>query len=166
MPCSAVGRPSPSRYGSSIAAVRFSTTPSWKNLTLPHASRPTVPLAAPLDELGELLLAPSRLPLERPAHAQAELARAGELLVGALPLGVDEGVLAGGDPEPVVVGLAGPDARDPLGVGGGGGAVEHEVHRLLLQRPERRAVRVALDPPAGGVGRRGGDRPPARARAS
>ena len=134
--------------------MRFSTTPSWKNLTLPHREPADGAAAPALDELGDLLLAAADVPLERAAHAQPKLAGAGQLLVGGLPAGIDKGVLAGGDPEPVVVRDTGPDSGHAIGVRRSRRTVEDEVHGLLLERPHGRAVLVALDPAAGRIGRR------------
>ena len=74
------------RYGSSIAPVKFSRTPSSMSFTLvgAYGRRPSGPLR---DELLDLLEAAVALPPQRPDDPGADLAAAGHRQVGLLVAG-------------------------------------------------------------------------------
>ena len=99
--------PWPSPYGSSIAPVKFSRTPSIISLTLVARYRPievarrrstnSSICSAPRDRSHHI--APTTRPVSSPREASATYARSSVVRL-------DDGVLPGGDPEPVQVALA------------------------------------------------------------
>ena len=96
-----------SRYGSSIAPVKFSRTPSIISLTLVGAYRPIDVARRRLDQLLDLLGAAVMLPPQGAHHATRQLAAGGQRHVRTLlVVRLDDRVLPGGDPEPVEVPLA------------------------------------------------------------
>ena len=140
-----------------MAAVKFSNTPSWKNLTSSQFSRPTLPpwrrtissSSWPMSPVGS-----------QPSMARTRIVRSpldDEAGVRLLRLRVDQRVGPRRDAERVVVRLRGADAVDAIGERRLRGDGEDELHRLLLQHARGAARRVALDAAAVGVGRRVGD---------
>ena len=101
---------------------------------------------------------PSRaVPPQRPDDARRELARLGQRDVGVLVAGRHPRVLPGRDPEAVEVALALEQARAVVLGRGLRDQPLDEVRRALVERAERRAVRVARDPAVVGIGRVRGD---------
>ena len=160
-----VGRPSPPRYGSIIAPVKFSRTPSIISFTLVAEYRPMEVASRRADELLDLLGAAVALPPHRPDDPGRQLAARGERDVGALlRVGPDDRVLPCGDAERVQIGLGCREGR--LEIGRGVVRLEplHQVRCPFVERAARGAVRVALDAAVGRVRGRGGDRRPAPGR--
>ena len=140
--------PSASRYGSTIAPVNVSRTPSGISFTLLARSRPGGRVRETLEELVDLLATALAIPPQRGLDARRQPAR------GRRPggrsrasCGVDDRVLPGRDPERVEVRLAG--AGTPRRQSCRSSAGEQpldEVGGALVERARRRAVRIALDP--------------------
>ena len=77
MPALSVECPWPSQYGSSIAAVKFSATPSCMILIARRREAAAAVPLAPLDELGDLLEPARAVPPERADDARGQRAVGG-----------------------------------------------------------------------------------------
>ena len=165
-PVTSVARPSASRYGAFIAAVRLSGTPSSMILTLVARRRPPagpLPVADPLarrDEGGDHVVdvrdAEAALEPERTGHlhGQPSAVDRREVRVRRVldaGVGADDGVLPAGHAEAGQVPLRLHQARDRLLVGRDREQVGEQLHRALLQGAGGAAVRIAVDVPVGRV---------------
>ena len=149
-----VGVPSAPRYGSIIAPVYVSRTPSCISFTLFDPEPADGARPRPLDQLVDLLVAALAVPPHRGLDPGGQPARLGRGPVDRLVLGADDRVLPGRDPERVEVGLG--EAQAVAHVLGGdrrGISRSTSVGAPSWSAPVGRAVGVALDPAVGRVRR-------------
>ena len=118
-PSTSPAQPSESRYGSSIAAVWFSATPSSIIFTLVATKRSPAALGSPMQQTFELLEVPGAVPPQS-AHdgrlqcAVAVRAQVGRQRVGAVLVVADDRVLPAGDAQRDEVVLGGEQGRVPV----------------------------------------------------
>ena len=154
--------PCPSRYGDSIAAVKFSHTPSCMILML-VARIPAARLRpATLHEVGDLVEAELAVPPERADHVGDQVAARDRIEVrrpgvGHPRVGAHDRVLPGRDAQREEIFLALEQPRGVLRRRQLGEEHGHAVHGTLVQRALRAAVREPLDPAVRRVGGLGGD---------
>ena len=151
-----VSRPSASRYGVSIDAVKFSATPScitftalaWNRPPLRARRRSTRSATCSTPRSRSHQSAPTTCERRSPFAAARRVGRAGVVHAGVR---ADDRVLPGRDADGVQVALA---LQQPAVVLLGADPRRQprdQRHRALVQGAGRMPVGVALDPPVGGV---------------